>query len=354
MRQRVREQLSEHERAAARALEQVNRTSGNLARILEVLDLVPVGIVVVDDAGREVARNQLGSSFVGDRPTDTLVCQALAEALAAVREGGPTTRTLELHGPPPRTVQIRATPLATGGLAAVVEDASERRHLDAIRRDFVANVNHELRTPVGALSLLAEALAEETDLETVHRLAGRIAAEAGRAGVLIDELIDLSRVEANQERTDERLIAASIVDAAVHRVLALSELRRVGVSVLVDDPDLAVVGSRAQLVSAVANLLDNAVKYSEPDSKVEVRVTGTGGHAEIIVTDRGIGIPARDLNRIFERFYRVDRARNRKTGGSGLGLSIVRHTAVNHGGEVSVQSREGEGSTFTLRLPKAS
>jgi len=348
----MRTRLEEQERMAARARLEAGDLRADVARLKEALDLVPVGVLVTDEAGRQVARNHLASSFASDRPTDVLVARAVDEALDSARGGQPEARTLDLHGPPARSVNITASPLATGGTAAVVEDASERRQLDAVRRDFVANVNHEMRTPVGALSLLAEALADETDQETVKRLAGRISAEAARARALIDELIDLSRVEANQEPTDESLDLASVVEAAAHRVLALSELRKVPVEVSQVQPGITVRGSRAQLMSAVANLLDNAIKYSESGSKVEVEVRADDGWAKVIVTDHGIGIPAKDIDRIFERFYRVDRARNRRTGGSGLGLAIVRHTAVNHDGDISVESREGEGSTFTFRLPE--
>jgi two-component system sensor histidine kinase SenX3 len=185
----------------------------------------------------------------------------------------------------------------------------------------------------------------------VHRLAARVSAEAERARALIEEILEFSSIEANHAAPHQPVAVASVVEAAAERVLALSERR--GVAVRVIEPgDRTVVGHRAQLSSAVVNLLDNAIKYSDPGGAVEVEVSANGAWVDIAVRDRGVGIPARDLDRIFERFYRVDRARGRRTGGSGLGLAIVRHVASNHGGEVLVESREGEGSTFTLRLPE--
>jgi len=347
----VRSRLYEQERLAARAHDRATAVESQLGRLVEALDCLPVGIVVTDDQGHELARNRRATSAVGDIQSDVLIVRALDELVMEGRNGSRHERTMELYGPPARSVRISVEPLPSGGAVAVVEDASLRRQLDAVRRDFVANVNHELRTPVGALGVLADALAGERDIEVVHRLAARVSTEAERARVLIEEILEFSSIEANRAAPHQPVAVASVVDAAVERVLALSERRRVPVRV-VEAPDATVIGHRAQLTSAVVNLLDNAIKYSEPGSSVEVQVSATGSSVDIGVQDRGIGIPARDLDRIFERFYRVDRARGRGTGGSGLGLAIVRHVASNHGGEVLVESREGEGSTFTLRLPE--
>jgi two-component system sensor histidine kinase SenX3 len=254
-----------------------------------------------------------------------------------------------------RRLIIRAYPLAgstrPGGAVAIVQDASDRHRVEAIRRDFVANVSHELKTPVGALSLLAETLDGEDDPLVVDRLAKRVAAEAERLGRIIDDLLDLSRIEANESPRQEMVPLTVVVGQAVEllRPAATSS----GIRLEVDDPPwyLTVPGDRRDLVSAVSNLVDNAIKYSERDSLVQVRVRSYDDLVEIAVIDEGVGIPARDMERIFERFYRVDRARSRTTGGTGLGLSIVRHVAVNHSGSVRVESREGSGSTFTLSLP---
>jgi two-component system sensor histidine kinase SenX3 len=185
----------------------------------------------------------------------------------------------------------------------------------------------------------------------VARLAGRVAAEAERLGQIIDDLLDLSRIEANESPRQDMVPLSVIVGQAVEPLRPVAATA--GVTVEVGDlpRHVAVPGDRRDLVSAVANLVDNGVKYSERGSLVQVTARVDGDWAEIAVADQGVGIPARDLERVFERFYRVDRARSRSTGGTGLGLSIVRHVAANHSGTVSVESREGEGSTFTLRLP---
>ena len=321
--------------------------------VQEGLDQLRIGVLLCGEDGREVFRNQRLSSLVGDLHVDVLVARAAEEMLIATLSSGAREEILELRGPPARSIKLAAARLQSGGAIAYVEDASERSQLDAVRRDFVANVNHELRTPVGALGLLADALGEERDPAVVERLANRIAVEADRARLLIEDLLDFSKVETNDGAIVEPIIVASTVDGARERVLALAD--RVGVSVSVGpiDPALVVEGDREQLLSAVANLLDNALKYSEPGGPdVTVAVEGTPSTIDIIVSDRGIGIPSRDLDRIFERFYRVDRARTRRTGGTGLGLAIVRHVASNHGGDVTVTSTEGVGTTMTLRLPR--
>ena len=342
--------LAQRSSRAADDLEQVRR---DLARLREGLDQLPIGVILCDEEGQEVARNQRISALIGDLHIDILVSRAAEELLAAVMQGGPRQESLDLKGPPARSIQIVGTPLPSGGAIAFVEDVSERRQLDAVRRDFVANVNHELRTPVGALSLLADALGEETDPEVIHRLATRIGTEADRARRLIEDLLDFSRIETDEAGVREELSVAAVIDAASQRVLALSEQVQVGVRIAPVDPSLTLVGDPDQLVSALANLLDNALKYSDPGGpEVQVQTAASPDTIDVSVKDEGIGIPSKDLDRIFERFYRVDRARTRRTGGTGLGLAIVRHAATNHGGDVIVESTEGVGTTMTLRLPR--
>jgi two-component system sensor histidine kinase SenX3 len=234
---------------------------------------------------------------------------------------------------------------------AIIEDISERRRLEAVRRDFVANISHELKTPVGALSLVAETLEGEDDPAVVARLSHRMRTEAERLGRIIEDLLDLSRIEAEEFPSREPVPVHLVVAQAVERLRPAAEHR--GIRLDIEEPprSFAIRGDRRQLVSAVHNLVDNAIKYSEDGSSVQVTIGQGDGWVTIAVADHGIGIPTRDLERIFERFYRVDRARSRDTGGTGLGLAIVRHVASNHGGHVEVCSREGEGSTFTLRLP---
>jgi two-component system sensor histidine kinase SenX3 len=188
----------------------------------------------------------------------------------------------------------------------------------------------------------------------LRRLAVRIHHEAFRVGQLIDDLLELSRIEGAQRFALEALGVGSIMVEAVERISPTAERAGIDVKVVESPDEPVVVGDRRQLVSALANLVDNAVKYSDAGSQVEVRARSIDGRVEIDVEDRGIGIPARDLDRIFERFYRVDRARARSTGGTGLGLAIVRHVATNHNGSVRVRSHEGDGSTFTLVLPVGS
>ncbi len=328
-------------------------------RLRAALDLVEDGVVVCDGLGDTVFRNATAERHLSVSSDSVLAEQAVGDALLLALQGDYPERTLDLFSPTQRKLIIRAFPLAgldrPDGAVAIVQDASDRHRLEAIRRDFVANVSHELKTPVGALSLLAETLVGEEDPEVVDRLAKRVAAEAERLGRIIDDLLDLSRIEANETPRQEMVPLTVIVGQAVELLRAVAVASEVELEV--DDPPrhLAVPGDRRDLVSAVSNLVDNAIKYSERGSLVQVRVhPEDGGAVEISVIDQGVGIPARDMERIFERFYRVDRARSRLTGGTGLGLSIVRHVAVNHSGSVRVESREGDGSVFTLRLPARS
>jgi len=313
-------------------------------------DALPLAVVVAGPDGETLLRNRRARDLAAARHSDSLAAKALDDLLAAAQEGGPQRRTLELHGPPPRVLDLTAEPVGDGAVA-VLHDVSDRHRLDAVRRDFVANVSHELRTPVGALRALAETLQDEPDIDVAHRLATRIVAEADRAGRIIEDLLDLSRIEAEGVQVRGEVAVADVLREAAERVRPAADA--CGVALDVAAPDLTVMGDDRQLVSAVANLLDNAVKYSERGSTVTASATAAGGWVEVAVSDRGIGIPAKDVDRIFERFYRVDRARSRATGGTGLGLAIVRHVVANHDGEVRVSSREGEGSTFTVRLPGA-
>lgn len=353
---RLKRRLAEALAAEDRAVEESYRVARRAARLRLALEAVPYPLVVRDEEGVVVLRSQPQPDGGGASPGSNLVDAAVDELVKACTGSKAVTRSMELRGPPPLQLVLRAVPLLLGaerlGTVAMVDDVSERRQLEAVRRDFVANVSHELRTPIGALALLGEALAGETDLAVVSRLAERITAEADRAAKMIEDLLDLSRIEADGLASQGLVSVVALVLAAVERVRPIAQQRKVRL-VASDDgaAGIDVPGAEAQLVSAVANLIDNAVKYSDPGASVKVRARVADDFVEIAVRDRGIGIPTRDLERIFERFYRVDRARSRGTGGTGLGLSIVRHVATNHGGEVTVESREGEGSTFTLRLP---
>ncbi len=357
--QRAAERLAEADRRAAGWEQKAAAAAAEAARLREAIEAIPHAVVVCDAAGAVVLRNRRSHDMEGGRYAAALVERAVEEVVAAGAGTQPVTRTLELHGPPPRILEVTATPMGWQehplGTVVLVDDVSELRRLEAVRRDFVANVSHELRTPVGGMGVLAETLAEERDPDVMRRLAARITAEAERAGHLIDGLLDLSRIEGGSIRR-QPVDVADVVTVAIERVGHLADQRGVSIVGPAGDYDgPVVIGDEHQLVSAVVNLLENAVKYSDAGSAVEVgtAAAAAAGWVDVVVRDRGVGIPAKDLERIFERFYRVDRARSRDTGGTGLGLSIVRHVATNHGGEVLVESQEGLGSTFSLRLPAA-
>jgi two-component system sensor histidine kinase SenX3 len=346
------------ERTLDQMLMQERDSSVAEARLGRALDAMPQGVVIGDQRGRVVHRNAAAASIGGARHSRTLVRHAVTDLLAVGVAGSETSRTLDLFGPPRRTLVLSARPLEDGkgtvGGLVVIDDVSERRRLEAVRRDFVANISHELKTPIGALALLAETLAAEDDQAVAHRLADRVCAESHRIGRIIDDLLELTRIEVEEAPPREPVPIHLAVAQAVERVRPAADRRDVTIDVSDAPPSLTVHGDRRQLVSALANLLDNAVKYSDDGSTIAVRARAVAGLAEIEVADNGIGIPARDLERVFERFYRVDPARSRDTGGTGLGLAIVRHVASNHHGDVRVESREGQGSTFTLVLPTGS
>ena len=279
---------------------------------------------------------------------------AIAELLDDARAGNASERELQLFGPPRAVLQLQAIPLfgdgAGLGAAVVVYDVSEIHRVDSVRRDFVANVSHELKTPIGALEVLSETLVSETDPTVRRRLAESLVTEADRLGRIVDDLLDLSLIETQGARR-EPLPVSVLLEDAIDRVRPAATAARIAIDLDDSAPGAILACDRRQFVSAIANLLDNAVKYSESGSRVCLATTVADEHVLITVTDRGIGIPSRDLERIFERFYRVDQARSRSTGGTGLGLAIVRHVVQAHGGEVTVESVEGQGSTFRVTVP---
>lgn len=330
----------------------------DLRRLRGGLDELETGIVVCDRTGEMVARNRAAAAFAAARHEDALVSRAVAELLERARAGEAGTRAIELATHPRRAYHVGAAPVVEAadgpepgevlGAVAFVSDVTEQQRIDAVRRDFVANLSHELKTPVGALSLLAEALGAESTAD--ESLVSRIQEEAQRVARTIDDLMILSHVE-GEPPLDEQVDIGAVVAGAVERISEAAAQRQVEVRFPDPTPSAPIQGSSVQLESAVFNLLDNAVKFSQPGGTVELSVTRSNDGVAISVQDRGIGIPRPEQNRIFERFYRVDKARSRLTGGTGLGLAIVRHAIMNHGGEVEVDSREGEGSTFTIHLP---
>jgi two-component system sensor histidine kinase SenX3 len=345
---------AEAEIVAEQSRSQARATAGeeSRSRLLRALDAIPQGVLITDTSGGVVFRNRVAETFADARHSDALVEAAVGELLADALEGRAGDRTIDLFGPPRRTLVITTSPLDDGALA-VIDDISERRRLDATRRDFVANISHELKTPVGAMGLLAETLTMEEDPAVARRLAERIVDEAFRMDRTIEDLLILSRIEGEEAGGHEPVVASVAIADAVERIRPGAEQAGIDIQVIDPDPGLVVLGDRRQIVSAIYNLLDNAVKYSDEGDAVEVRTETDHDRLAIEVRDHGIGIPKGDLERVFERFYRVDQARSRTTGGTGLGLAIVRHVATNHAGEVRVESRLGEGSTFTLVLPCA-
>ncbi len=251
---------------------------------------------------------------------------------------------------------VRVTSMGDAGLIAVlIFDDSEMRRLDSIRRDFVANISHELKTPIGALSILSEAVLEASnDPEAISKFASRMQAESRRLSDLVQEIINLSRLQDDDPLKNGKLINLSeVITDAIDQSRLNAEKRKINIFFEALD-EAQVLGDRSQVSMAINNLIENAINYSPDSTRVTVTLKVNDQIAEIAVSDQGIGIPEKDLERIFERFYRVDPARSRLTGGTGLGLSIVKHIANNHGGDVSLWSVEGAGSTFTIRFPLAS
>ena len=322
------------------------------AEIRGLLDALPMGVVVLLPDGQERFRNTVAMSIAGARHADVLIEVAAERLLNVALRGLESREQIQLAGPPQRVLEVRAIPLADGGAIAIIDDVTDRWRIDQVRTDFVANVSHELKTPVGAISVLAETIEGETDDELVLRLAGRMVIEAQRMSRTIDDLLELSRIELGGEMLMTDIDMKDAVKEAVERIAPIAMRKGVPLELKVSIGNAVVSGDFSQLVSAIANLIENAVKYSDQSHQVDVRISTTDETVSVEVEDRGIGIPADSIDRIFERFYRVDRARNRATGGTGLGLSIVRHVATNHGGEVNVRSREGEGSTFILQIPR--
>ncbi len=355
MRRRTRDLEEELAAAQSDAERRTERALFELDRLTFAFDHVRDGVVVVDVQGEVVFRNPAAERFQDARRSDAVAEDLIERLLERALQGESAQLELPLFGPPREVLLIQALPLSrAGGLmgaAAFVHDITELRRVESVRRDFVANVSHELKTPIGALSLLAETIPQSDDPAVVRGLSEQILREAERLARIVDDLLDLSFVEAQEAPTREQVQVRLLIDEALERVRPLALARGITLQVTAVSEDLMIACDPGQLVSAVTNLLDNAIKYSDEHSQVDVAAGPENGNVVIEVRDRGIGIPTKDLERVFERFYRVDPARSRLTGGTGLGLSIVRHIAQAHAGDVTVTSLEGEGSTFQLVLP---
>ncbi len=328
----------------------------------DVLSLLGSSAVVLDAEDR-VVRASPAAYALGLVREQRLLSDELLDMVRQVRRDGEIRdHELELPrgpiGSATLAMRARVAPLGSTLVLVLVEDRTEARRVDAVRRDFVANVSHELKTPVGAMALLAEALVDAADdPEAVRRFAGRMQHESQRLTRLVQDVIELSRLQGHDPLESPTMVSLDeVVAEAVDRSRLTAEARDVAL-VCGGMHGLTVRGDSRQLVTAVGNLVDNAVRYGPAGSRVAVSISQLDGPSgklvELSVTDEGPGIAEAERERIFERFYRVDGARSRDTGGTGLGLSIVKHVAAGHGGEATVWSLEGTGSTFTLRLPVA-
>jgi two-component system sensor histidine kinase SenX3 len=334
----------------------------------DALDSLRVGVLVLDAADQPVLVNPaaVDLGLVRREPTAAVVHPVIRTLAGQVRRSG-VRREVELDLPrglgrrrlavEPLGVHVRVSPLSDpdyppGHVAIEASDVTEAHRVARVRRDFVANVSHELKTPVGALALLAETLLEAADdPEASRRFAERIHHESQRLARLVKELLELSRLQGADPLPAPMPVSVDrIINEVVDRTRTGAAAKSIDVR-FTGSRGLTVYGNEGQLVTALANLVENAVAYSAEDTKVSIEASVAGDMVDLAVVDQGIGIAPKDLDRIFERFYRTDQARSRDTGGTGLGLAIVKHIAVNHGGRVDVESTVGVGSTFILRLP---
>jgi two-component system sensor histidine kinase SenX3 len=346
--------VSERQQRAARA-EPAPELDEGLVRVLAVLR----SAAVVLDEEAEVVRASPPAYALGVVRGDAIAHAAIRDMIDDVRRDG-VIRDEELElprGPVGRgtvMLQVRVAQVGPHHVLVLAEDRTEARRVEAIRRDFVVNVSHELKTPVGALALLAETVQDAADDPVaVRRFAARMQSEATRLSALVQEIIELSRLQVAGALQEVTVVPVrGVVEEAVDRARTTAQGKG-NTLTTGGELDAAVYGDHNLLVTAVRNLLDNAVAYSGENTRVGVGVTLSGDLVEIAVVDQGIGISADEQARVFERFYRVDPARSRDTGGTGLGLSIVKHVAADHGGEVTMWSEPGRGSTFTLRIPAA-
>lgn len=325
-------------------------------QVIEALE--SVGVVL--DPSNNVVKASPGAMSLGLVWNQTLIHPELVEIVDQVRRNGePMTEELHLARGPFGDAAIylfaRAARLGSRYVLLLAEDRTEFYRLDEVRRDFVANISHELKTPIGAVGLLAEALVSASDEpDQVRRFANQLTTESERLARITQDIIELSRLQASDalskaDLVDIRTVVAVAIDqnrvaADSHRIHLISGGAK----------DARVYGDESLLAVALHNLIANAIQYSPEGSRVGIGIRNSDGVVEIAVTDQGQGIPEDELDRVFERFFRSDPARSRNTGGSGLGLSIVKHVVQNHGGDIRVWSQPGKGSTFTIRLPEVS
>lgn len=330
---------------------------GNVLEVGEKLIdvLATAGLVV--DSSNSVIRSSASATTMGLIRNKSLAIAELVDVVDSVRRfGEPVFTELEIPSPgggDDHWVEVRAALAGNGNVVVLLEDKTESHRLDDARRDFLANISHELKTPIGAIGLLAEALVDATDdPDTVKKFSKNLRKEAKRLADLVQDIIQLSRVQSKDVLSAAKPVdVAALVADAAERCAILAESKDISVSVN-SLPEVFVVGDPELLTVAIKNLVDNAIKYSEDGKHVGIGVATSKNSVQISVADVGVGIPKDEQNRIFERFYRVDASRSRQTGGTGLGLSLVKHIIFSHGGEITLFSRPGVGSTFTVSLPR--
>ncbi|MEA2521195.1 MAG: two-component system, OmpR family, sensor histidine kinase SenX3 [Actinomycetota bacterium] len=319
-----------------------------------ILESMDDGVLLFDADGATVFANRSAEMLLGTLPAevDALLPLDLQRAVQRAGYVGSEERAEAETGTPPRALRATATPAGSeGAVLLVVRDVTEALRIDSVRRDFVTNASHELKTPAAAIQAAAETLRTvvDEDPSAVPRFAEQLQRESLRLSRIVADLLDLSRLESGNE-----MAGPVRLDALVREECSRSEdlVRSAGIALTVTAGVVPpVLGSPRDLALVVRNLVDNAVRYTKAGGSVGVEVSAAGESVVLTVTDDGIGIPSRELPRVFERFYRVDRARSRETGGTGLGLAIVKHVAENLGGSVVVHSELGTGSTFEVRLP---
>ncbi|MFP5352551.1 MAG: sensor histidine kinase [Actinomycetota bacterium] len=321
-----------------------------------LLDEISEGVLVLDRRLRPRLINRAAARILGlqakTSPARVPSEEVLALARRARDEGATVEELLNLWYPTRSTIKARAIPNGSGGVIVILDDVTEESLSQKVRKDFVAHASHELKSPVASLQTLAEAVSQaaRNDPETVERFSVKMVAEATRLGRLISDLLDLSRLEDAASLPEEPANLSLVAERELAQIRPAAAAKGMQIESHIA-PDVWVKGDDQQLGLMVGNLLENAVRYTPEGGKVELRVELQGDSAVTSVTDDGIGIPLEAQGRVFERFYRVDRARSRDRGGTGLGLAIVKHVAELHRGEVSVRSELGEGSTFTAVLP---
>lgn len=347
--------LAALETLTERATMMISQTSLETISLHKALDALDRGIIILDVGYREVLKNKQMDTLSRNLSLQVQVEKFIDEYKSNQEDN--FSKKIEVFGPPRESYLLRASVLTNAarilGVLITVENVTKEQQLEEIRRDLVANISHELKTPIGALEILAETVEDENDPIVIKHLVTRIGKEAIRAGKIINSLLDLATLEAQIPKDFEIIEITPVIYDVLERAKNYAEDSGIKIQIEYPEEKLLVKGSKSILGNAIYNLVDNAIKYSEPGNEVVIRLKREGDRIIIEVQDHGIGIPLSDQERIFERFYRVDKTRTKDGGGAGLGLSIVKHAVANHTGEIKVTSTEGQGSLFAISLPLA-